>query len=201
MNQLLYFSPVIVFALHLLSSFVRPWTSRELKAMRKFKESMKKDEDKSVRLLMYTTMERQLKKEISETEDESEKGVLTEKLTDLESEKEGVMSGVKSERDKVVKEINKVIRMKSIYAVSATFLSILLTNIGFLIIMFTGSYIGVLVSLVTFVGTAILTDVTLSNDKEFQKITNNSTFKTTVYSILSSTLAHLPFFLALFLWM
>lgn len=191
--------PLLVLAFYLIESVIRGIQSTDANKVRAFKESVLSDEGEEDRFMLYNLLIEKLEKELDETEDIMRVEAIKDNLLALKRSKETLTEGSQKDKDIVVKAVNRAVRNKQISTGIFVFLSRLITNIGFIVLFLTGSWIGILISMFTFVGYATIAEKTLTTTPGFQEF-NNPRLMTTIYSLISSGFSHMPLFLALFMW-
>lgn len=198
MSQFISYLPIITFIFIITGCFVRPLINSEIRALKAFRENLSEDSGES-RIKVYTTLQGKMEEKLSHTVNETEQEQIMENILEIEREKARIVTGTQ-EGDIIVQAVSRTILTKSVHVVLGSLISVLIVNLGFLIILITGSFIGTLVSLFTMVGSAYITDRAISNDQEFSEIATNQGARVAIYASITSIVMHLPFLLSLVIW-
>jgi len=198
MSQFIRYLPIITFIFAVAGCFVRPLISREIRALKAFRENLSEDNGES-RIKVYTTLQGKMEDKLAYTASDTEKEQIMDNILEIERERARIETGTQ-EGDIIVQAVSRAILTKSVHVVLGSLISVLIVNLGFLIILITGSFIGTIVSLFTMVGSAYVTDRALSNDQEFSSISANQGARLAVYATITSIVMHLPFLLSLIIW-
>jgi len=198
MSQFIRYLPIITFIFAVAECFVRPLISREIRVLKAFREYLSEDSGES-RIKVYTTLQGKMEDKLAYTASDTEKEQIMDNILEIERERARIETGTQ-EGDIIVQAVSRAILTKSVHVVLGSLISVLIVNLGFLIILITGSFIGTIVSLFTMVGSAYVTDRALSNDQEFSSISANQGARLAVYATITSIVMHLPFLLSLIIW-
>jgi len=200
MSQFIRYLPIITFIFAVAECFVRPLISREIRVLKAFREYLSEDSGES-RIKVYTTLQGKMEDKLAYTASDTEKEQIMDNILEIERERARIETGTQEgDGDIIVQAVSRAILTKSVHVVLGSLISVLIVNLGFLIILITGSFIGTIVSLFTMVGSAYVTDRALSNDQEFSSISANQGARLAVYATITSIVMHLPFLLSLIIW-